>query len=101
KAGSYPAGDYFLVAQVVPVLGFTMDQISSTPAISPLTFRAAGLVFGTVGNHKNLKLKIADSNGTVATLSLTGPGAGTVTQTSGGLNIRITGTTKTTTATIT
>lgn len=83
-AGGFPAGSYFILAQVVPVSGFTDDEISQTPAASANTFQAAGDVFGTVGAHKNLKFTVTNSGGGQATLSLSGPGSGKVTQSDSG-----------------
>ncbi len=77
--GGYPAGSYFILAQVVAVSGFTDDEISQAPAASATTFQAAGDVFGTVGTHKNLKFTVTNSTGGSATLSLSGSGTGTVT----------------------
>ncbi len=84
-AGGYPAGSYFILAQVVAVSGFTDDEISQTPAATAATFQAAGDAFGTVGTHKNLKFTATNSSGGSATLTLSGPGTGTVTTSAGGL----------------
>ncbi len=99
---SLPAGSYFILAQVVPVSGFTADQISQTPAVSPTTFQAAGNAFGTVGKHKNLKFTVTNSSGGQATLAISGPGVGTVTQTSAGqTDVAVSGTLVSSTLTIT
>jgi hypothetical protein len=91
-AGSYPAGFYFIVAQLAPVATFTADEVSETPVASATTFQAAGQVFGTVGKHRNLILKVSDSVGHTATLSIAGPGTGTVAENNGLEDITITGT---------
>lgn len=92
-AASYPAGTYYLLAQLVAGTGIASENVSQTAAASAITYQAAGMVFGDVGSHKGLRLKTAGSNGSVATLSITGPGAGTLTQTGGVDQITVTGTT--------
>ena len=93
KLGNYAPGNYFLVAQVVPVTKLTADEVSSTPQVSTTTFQAAGLVFGSVGTHHGLTLKVADADGQVGTFSLTGAGTGTITQSNGTTDLTLTGTT--------
>jgi len=50
--------------------------------------------------HRNLRLKITDGSGHTATLSITGPGLGTITQDNGNLDLVVTGTTKVSTLTV-
>ena len=101
KAANYPSANYQLVAQVVPVLGLTADQLMSTPVVSATSYLAAGLVFGTVGVHRALRLKIADGAGNLATFSIAGPGLGTITQTGENTDLVVTGTSKASILTIT
>ncbi|HET6246616.1 MAG TPA: FG-GAP-like repeat-containing protein [Tepidisphaeraceae bacterium] len=101
KLGSYAPGNYFLVADVTPVTNLTTDDVSSTPVVSTTTFQAAGLVFGSVGNHHGLTLKVADASGQVASFLLTGPGTGTITQANGTTDLAVTGTTTASRLTIT
>ena len=49
------------------------------------------MVFGTIGTHKGLKLKVTDPSGNVATFSINGPGSGAVTLVNGVNQIAITG----------
>jgi hypothetical protein len=91
--GTVPPGSYTLVAQIVPLSGLTSDELTQDTLTSSSTFTAAGLVFGNVGVHHALALKLTDTAGNRATLSLTGPGIGTVTQTNGMTEVTVTGTT--------
>ncbi len=91
-AGSYPAGAYSLLAQLTPVANFTADEVSSAPLVSAATYQAAGLVFGTVGAHHGLKLKVTDAAGQTATFSIAGPGMGTVTRDNGAVDLSVIGT---------
>ncbi|HEY2587323.1 MAG TPA: FG-GAP-like repeat-containing protein [Tepidisphaeraceae bacterium] len=92
KLGEYPPGTYFLIAQIVPVARFTTDQFTTTTLTSGSRFQAAGMVFGTIGNHKNLTLAVTDAAGNRAVLSITGNGSGTVTQTNGLTDVALSGT---------
>lgn len=101
-AGNYAAGNYFVVAQVVPVLNFTSTEISSASTASSLKYTDAGLVFGSIGTHKGKKLTVTDASGDVGVLSLAGPGEGTVTvDSANNLNITFTATTAASQFTIT
>lgn len=91
-AASYPAGSYKLVAQIVPLSGLTSDALTQATVVSSASFQAAGMVFGTVGAHKGLTLRVADDAGDVAALSIAGAGTGTVTQTSGLTDVTLAGT---------
>jgi hypothetical protein len=90
-AGSYPPGTYKLIAQIVPLTGLTPDEFQQTTLVSSTRLQAAGLVFGTVGTHHFAKLTLTDANGVVGTLSLSGTGTATVTQTAAGPDVVITG----------
>jgi hypothetical protein len=100
-AGSYPPGRYKIVAQIVPLSRITSDELTRDTLVSPSTFQAAGLVFGTVGTHKGLVLNVTDDAGHRATLSLVGGGLGTVTQSSGVTDLTLTGTSASSQLTVT
>lgn len=91
--GSYPPGTYYLIGQIVPVSAITSDELTTTTLVNPARLQAAGMVFGMVGTHQNLGLTVTDSAGDTARLSLSGGGYGTVTQTNGGADVALTGTT--------
>ena len=91
-AGSYPPGNYKLVAQIVPVSGLTSANLSQSSVVSSSIFQAAGMVFGTVGTHTGLKQVVTDASGDTATLTLSGGGYGTVTQNNGITDVVLTGT---------
>lgn len=99
-AGDYPAGVYYLVAQVAPAASFNVDEISPATVASASTFTAAGQVFGTVGKHKGLRLRLTDGAGDQAIFALSGPGSGTVTQSVNGYDVAVTGSTAATTLSI-
>lgn len=92
KLGEYPPGTYFLIAQIVPVARLTTDQFTTTTLTGGSRYQAAGMVFGTIGNHKNLKLAVTDAAGNRAVLSITGNGSGSVTQTNGLTDVVLSGT---------
>jgi hypothetical protein len=92
KLGTYPPGTYFLIAQIVPVARFTTDQFTTTTLTSNSRIQAAGLVFGTIGSHKNLTLPVTDAAGNRAVLSISGNGSGTVTQTNELTDVALSGT---------
>lgn len=91
--GTITPGAYYLVAQIAPVAVFTADEVSQTSTASAMSYQAAGMVFGTIGKHGGLRLKLDDPNGTLVTFSLSGPGSGAVTETGNSLNISTAGTT--------
>jgi hypothetical protein len=88
-AGAYPAGVYYLVAQLVPVATLSAGDISQAPVVSASAYYAEGMVFGTVGKHRNIKLKVTDPAGHSATFSLKGPGLGSVVETNGAVEVSI------------
>jgi hypothetical protein len=92
KLGAYPPGTYFLIAQVVPVARLTTEQFTTTTLTSSAHYQAAGMVFGTIGSHKNLTLPVTDPAGDRAILSISGNGSGTVTQTDGLTDLALSGT---------
>jgi hypothetical protein len=90
-AGTLPAGMYSVIAALVPGAGYTANEVSQAPVVSPITLQAAGMVFGDIGTHNGLKLKVTDPSGNVATFSITGPGSGAVTQVNGVNQVTVTG----------
>jgi hypothetical protein len=92
-AGKYVPGSYSIVAQITPISGITTDELTQSVLVSASTFQAAGLVFGNVGAHHGLPLTLTDSAGDRVTLTLSGPGLGTVTQNGDLVDISVTGTT--------
>jgi hypothetical protein len=99
--GAYDPAAYRIIAQIVPLTVLTTAEFTQDTLISPTSFEAAGLVFGTVGTHRGLTLTLTDASGDRATLALIGPGMGTVTQDSGVTDLTVTGTASTTTLQIT
>jgi hypothetical protein len=99
--GAYPPASYKIIAQIVPLTVLTAAEFTQDTLVSPTSFQAAGLVFGTVGTHHGLTLTITDAAGDQATLAIIGSGTGTVTQTLGVNDLTVTSTTSTSTLQIT
>jgi hypothetical protein len=99
--GAYPPASYKIIAQIVPLTVLTAAEFTQDTLVSPTSFQAAGLVFGTVGSHHGLTLTITDAAGDQATLAIIGSGMGTVTQTAGVTDLTVSGTAPTSTLQIT
>lgn len=92
KLGAYAPGTYFLIAQIVPVARLTSDEFTTATLTDPSRFQAAGMVFGTIGTHKNMTLAVTDDSGDRAILSISGNGSGAVTQSAGLTDVALSGT---------
>jgi hypothetical protein len=85
-------GNYFIVAQATAVQQLLPNDVDSTTAVSAMTYSAGGLVFGDFALHQHLKLRVTNSAGQVAIMSIYGPGTGTVTQSGGATDVTVSGT---------
>ena len=86
------AGNYTIFAALSPVSGLSASQVSAVPAVGANADQAV-LGFGNIGVHRGYKLKRTLANGTVVTLSMTGPGQGILTQDAGGgISVALSGT---------
>ena len=84
--------NYTIFAVLSAVSGLTADQVSTMPAVG-INSAVAVLEFGTVPTHGNYKLTRTLAGGNTVTLSLAGPGTGTVVEDSdGGISVALSGT---------
>ncbi len=87
------AGNYTFFAALAPVSGLALAQVITVPAAG-VTASNSVLQFGAVGTHRGYRLTRTLSGGNSVTLSLTGPGTGTLTENSdGGISLAVSGTT--------
>jgi hypothetical protein len=87
-----PLASYYLLISLNVSNSLAESVPTNNLVVSPGTYSVAD-VFGTVAGRKAVALQVADSNGTVGTFRLTGPGSGTVNSSDEGVNVVLSGTT--------
>jgi hypothetical protein len=84
--------NYTIFAALSPVSGLSTAEVVSTPAVG-MNSSVPVLEFGRVPTHANYKLTRTLSDGATITLSMNGPGTGTLVEdSSGGISVALTGT---------
>ncbi len=87
-----PPSEYFVIARVVAGDG-TIDQNPANDAASTFASAAIFYEFGTVNGQQKVAFRYTQRDGTVVTLSLEGPGNGSVSQNDGRVFVLVQNTT--------